>query len=1290
MVMNQKKLRFIKFIRNYFFIASALIAACPNMLCAQNDKTLNFIHLTMNEGLSNNMIQMIFQDSRNFIWFGTEDGLNRFDGYNFIVYRNDKMNPNSLSDNYITSITEDSEGFLWIGTGSGGLNKYDRKTDQFVSYVYNDKNPNSIADNFVRKVYEDRHKQLWIGTANGGLDLFDRKKGIFIHHKPDLKTNTAICSNSVGAIYEDRKGRLWIGSRVKGLDLYDHKTNTFKHFACPFGEGSQNINGIFEDSDQNLWIATIDGLVLFNKETEDFKIFRHDPNNPYSLSNSNINPTIVEDNNKNLWIGTSDGLNLLDKKTMKFYHWQNDRSNPQSLSSNNTMSLFIDKQGILWVGTTTTGVDKNAYKNIGFKNYIHDPNTPGSLPKNTVRSLFVDRDDNVWVGTIGGGLNKWDKANKKFIQYKHKPEDPSSISSDEVTSIGQDHDGNIWIGCWAGGGLNMLSPKGDKFVHFMHDKRDPNSFIEESNIVQKVFEDSFGRLWISSNGVDRFDKQKKTFIHHLSDPKNPKSLGNNWTQSAMLEDKEGNIWIGCWGGLSKLVSPKITGKDPMDDKEYVFENYSHNPEDPNSLSDNRIISLGLGDDGTLWIGTYGGGLDKMIYDIDPKTKAKKARFINYTVKDGLPNDVVFGVLVDKKGFVWIATNNGLSKFDPKNKTFRNFHTENGLQSNQFFWGASYKSESGALYFGGVNGFNSFYPDSLFEDHFVPPVVITDFKIFNQTVEVGPNSRFPTHISECKTLELSYKDEIISFEFSSLDYNAPEKNRYAYMLEGFNKEWVQIDAKHRYITFMNLEPGHYTFKLKGTNSDGIWNPKITTLEIIIKPPFWKTWWFRFASIILILSITISFYRFRINQIKAQKRDLEIQVEARTLEIRAKNEELAQQAEQLALSNHELEKLSLVASHTDNAVIIMDGTGTLEWVNDGFTRLYEHTLESFKISKGSNLLDYNYSDDIKLAITNCLSNKHSVVYEDQIDTASGKHLWIQTVLTPIVDESGEVFKLVAIDSDITNIKKAEKEIFQQNEKISGSIRYAKTIQQAILTFKDNFEDIFHSFIIYKPKDIVSGDFYWFTKIAATDTEPEKVIIAVADCTGHGVPGAFMSMVGSRLISEVVLQRSIHSPRLILDALYKDIRIILRQDQTKNSDGMDIGICLLEPTSEGMQLTFSGAKSGLFYFDGMDKEIKILKSDKISIGGFNTKREFKGFTEIDIQLKHGAQFYLMSDGIIDQNDNQRIRFGTKRMAELLTKVSEYNCEDQKKILEESIRDFQKNESQRDDMTLIGIKLC
>ncbi|RAK02363.1 signal transduction histidine kinase [Larkinella arboricola] len=839
---------------------------------------IRFKHITTDEGLSQSNVTCILQDKRGFMWFGTQDGLNRFDGYTFTVYRNDPKNPASLSHSFIRALYEDRQGRLWVGTDDGGLSLFNRETETFTNYQRSAANLKSISHNQVTTIAEDRQGQLWVGTAGGGLNRFDPVSRTFTHFTHNPAQPGSLGNDFVNDLLVDSKGRVWVATSG-GLDLLDASTRTFRHFRHnPADAGSLSYNNImvlFEDSQKRIWIGTEGGgLNGLNPDQQTFTRFQHSRANANTIGHNDV-ISLAEDQAGTLWIGTRNGgISLLNKSRTTVTRNPYDANNTEGLNNGSIYAMCRDRWGNMWVGTYSGGINFHDRNPPKFEVYRKEKNNDNGLNNNTILSVAEDHQGWVWMGTDGGGLNRLHRETHHYRRYVHRPDDPHSIGSNFVVCVYEDRDHNIWTGNYKGG-LSLWRKETDDFFNFPQTN---DAFGISNESIYAIAEDQQGHIWLGTlgAGVSRYDKKTGTFTHFRPDLQQAGSLSNGFVRSLYCDCK-GVIWVGTQGGLNRFDALQNT-----------FTVYRKNQKSPGSLSNNQVNSIYEDTDGTLWVGTDGG-----LNRFDARTQT----FTVYRQPEGLPNDVIQAITEDTHKNLWISTNKGLSRFSRRSGTFRNYGVSDGLQGSSFSRNAVFVGHDGALFFGGTNGLNLFYPDRLRDNPSLPPVFITDFQLFNQPVAIGaPYSPLRKSISETVEITLEYWQSGFSLKFAALNYSLPEKNQYAYQLEGFEKEWNYV-GNTRTATYTNLDPGEYIFRVKASNNDGIWNEQGTALRITITPPFWHTWWFRAGLVLSSLLIAYLLYRLRIRSIEAQKKVLEKVVSERTAEVLHQKEELQTQSEHL---------------------------------------------------------------------------------------------------------------------------------------------------------------------------------------------------------------------------------------------------------------------------------------------------------------------------------------------------------------------------------------------------------
>jgi signal transduction histidine kinase/ligand-binding sensor domain-containing protein len=835
-----------------------------------------FDHISLEQGLSQSHVLSMLQDSQGFMWFGTEDGLNKYDGYTFTVYKYDPENPNSLSNNWILALFEDHAGTFWIGTRGGGLNSYNRNLDQFTHYQNDPEDPASLSDNEITAIYEGREHVLWVGTHYGGLNRYDQEEQTFTHYQHNPDDPNSLSSNAVTVIYEDQNGILWVGTEDDGLNRFDRETEQWWHFkndpADPHSISHNTITAITKDQTGALWVGTGSGglnkLSLkatggFDPEDQRFIHYQHNPNDRESLGSNEIT-AVYQDLDGALWVGTyGSGLDRFDSELEIFIHYKNLPGDLYSLSNDFVASIYQDREGNLWVGTVAGGINKLDVERWNFAHFQNEPNDPNSLGNNMVRALHQDQDGALWVGTLFGGLDLFDPDSMNWYHFRYNPDDPGSLSSDWVSIIFQDQSGLFWIG--TASGLDRYNPETKTFIHYQPEPDAPPQ--SPSNDVVTIFQEKSGELWIGTfGGLYQFDWEKEIWSQPY--PNNSSDLISLSDAAiwSVYEDKEGVLWIGTLGG----------GLYRFDSEKDVITNYQYNPDEPSGLSSNIVGAMFQDHEGILWISTQVG-----LNRFDPETGI----FNHYLEKDGLPNDAVYCLQEDAQGFLWLSSNLGLSKFDPQRETFLNYDVTDGLQNNEFNAKACEVGDDGEMFFGGINGFNIFYPDQLIDNPYIPPVVITSLTINNEEIAL---TRDADHYQD---IILDWPVDSIEFGYAALSFAQPENNQYAYYLDGFEETWKAVGTR-RFGEYTSLPGGEYTLRIKGSNNNGTWNELGVAMKITVVPPFWQTAWFYGLVIIAALGLFYAGYRVRVRSLEVRGRELEQQVEQRTSELMQTQAELKQ--------------------------------------------------------------------------------------------------------------------------------------------------------------------------------------------------------------------------------------------------------------------------------------------------------------------------------------------------------------------------------------------------------------
>lgn len=769
-----------------------------------------FTRIDITHGLSANQVNTILKDSQGFMWFGTVSGLNRYDGYTFKVFRRDLRDSTSLSDNSIAKLAEGPEGLIWV-TNRNGQDVYDPATGNFERHPEKILKKWGIPADSINNIVKDRQGNFWFITP------------ATVHcYSPATKKATQLPTKAVASMVQDTAGNFWIlhtDGVLERMNERSHAITYRTHMPEQAGSSLLQEYEMIADTDGDLWIfsnSDVQGIYYYNLN----KGFIHyNQNSPSLRLNNNIVRGVVQDNQGLIWIGTDHGgINVIDKRHQTIQYLVNNSENAKSLSQNSINALYRDNSGIVWIGTYKRGFCYYHENIVKFPLYQHQLFAGNSLPYDDVNRFAEDAKGNLWIGTNGGGLIYFDRTRNTYTQYLHDAGNPNSPSGNVIVSLLIDHTGKLWIGSYFGG---LDSFDGQRFIHYRHDPANPASLSDNS--VWEIFEDSRRQLWIGtlSGGLNLLDRNSGQFQHFNKDITN--TLRSTYV-SAMLEDRQHNLWIGTSDGID------------VRDNSGHFTHYDSEGPDDNRISNRNVICLFEDSRGMIWIGTREG-----LNLFDPHTK----KFRIFRREDGLPDNTVLNILEDNDHTLWMSTANGLSNLSivKGQYQFKNYDESDGLQGREFNENAALKTRQGELIFGGGNGFNLFYPHTIAVNHNVPPVVLTDFQIFNKSMapgeEINGRELLSQSISRTKTITLKYRENVFSISFAALNYFHPEKNQYMYMLEGFNNEWLTTDGQLRMATYTNLDPGDYIFRVKASNNDGVWTEQPLELHIKILPPFWRT-------------------------------------------------------------------------------------------------------------------------------------------------------------------------------------------------------------------------------------------------------------------------------------------------------------------------------------------------------------------------------------------------------------------------------------------------------------------
>lgn len=945
-----------------------------------------FYHLTSEDGLSQSTIQAIHQDHEGYVWFGSQFGLNRYDGSKIRVYHHSPEDPHSLGDDAIRVIYEDSRKNLWIGTQISGLNLYDRNKDRFIRFLGEPDEWETPSANTIWALLEDNRNTFWVGTAHG-LNIMDRDEKTFtrIFHDPD--DPSTLTSNQITTLFEDSRGSLWVGT-ANGFNLYNPDDQTFTRYqyfrTSNNSEPLGTVRVIYEDSRGTLWVGTHqNGLFRFDTETETFDRFIHKAEDPFSIGGNSVFD-LLEDSRGNLWIGTSNnGLNIFDHNTEQFYRFEQDVTNPFSINNNAIHSLYESRENILWAGTFAGGVNFLELKPETFTHFKNEPNNPHSLSNNVVQSIFQDRHGNIWIGTDGGGLNLFDPATNRFRHYVHEPENSNSLSANVVLDIHETEEG-LWLGTYAGG-VDLFDPETNRFQNYRNRPDDPHSL--GTNFVYSIHECSEELLWFATNngGIATFDRQSGEWRRYMTDPTNP---GDDTTIShndvrAIFEDSHGDIWIGAYGGNA----------DRFSRDENRFFNY--NLTNTGGLLASAAQYFYEDKHGKVWVATRGGGL--MYYD------RENDRILPFEFTGERPGNMIHSIIEDDNGKLWLGTNDGIARLDSETGEVAIYGREHGLQSREYNPGAVLKDQNGMLYFGSVSGFVRFHPDSVRIDSTTYPVVLTDFLIFNEPVPIdSDDSRFMLeyHINQTEQLVLPHTASVFSFGFTALNFGTVKGDRFAYKLEGFDENWNYVGSQ-RMATYTNLNPGNYRFLVRSGNRHGVWGEPTVSLPLTITPPFWKTWWFNGMMVVVFALGITGIFRVRIQKIRRRNILLEKQVRERTQKLQQAN---AAKNKLFSIVAHDLRNIaSTIVSWTDLVKMSAESDSNEE-VKEYVGYLHQSTTQFSGFLK--NLLEWARAQQDEIVYSPQTLNLKEVVNDVLAqETAAAKNKQIE--LCSKIDEEFEVY-------------------------------------------------------------------------------------------------------------------------------------------------------------------------------------------------------------------------------------------------------------------------------------------
>ncbi len=827
---------------------------------------IGFDHITTDEGLSTGTVNCIFKDSKGFIWIGTADGLNRYNAYNIEVFKYNPKDPNSIGGNVITSIAEDKDGRIWVATRNKGISIYDWSTTQFTQLKHDAQDSRSLPSDEIKFVFRDSQDRMIVGTIGAGLCLYNPKENNFEIFRHDPDDESSISNNAIHDIIEDSPGKFWLGCNSGAVDYFDMASNrSIRYVYNDNYKLNVNRKPILKDRSGNIWVGTDgNGIYILDPVTGKFTRMTRES----SGLTHNIITFLYEHENGQIWIGTDGtGINIYDPLSKSFQYIRSNPFDERSLSSDAVYDLYEDNSGLFWVSTFRGGVNLYSPYKSKFRHYKKIPGDENSLSFNSVISVAESSDGKIWIGTDGGGLDLFDPINETFEHFKHNPNNANSLSSNVIKAICEDSDGIVWTGTYAAG-MNKYNPRTGRYKRYYADPGNPRAL--SGNNVWGFLEDRRGNLWVAvlGGGLSLLDRNTDTFTNFQHDNADPKSISGDVVKT-LFEDSRGNFWVGT----------ESNGINLMDRDNRTFKQFRHDPFDSTTVCGNNIHTIFEDRQGNLLIGTESG---MCTFDYG------KSKFVPHPANAYLPNTVIVGIQEDASGYLWISTNYGLARFDPSSpESTIAFDKNDGLQGNEFNYTSSIYTSSGFMVFGGTEGFNIFRPDEINFNAYDPNIIISGFKLFDKEINAGDEFKgdvvFTEPLINLTNLELNYKQNVFEIEFASLDYTTPGRNKYRYKLEGFDDEWITVDARKRSATYMNLPPDEYVFKVYGTNNDGKESIKNRVLYITVTPPFWNTWWFRIVALVVIGSLLTAAYQWRVRSLKSQRIQLRNEVAHRTAEL-----------------------------------------------------------------------------------------------------------------------------------------------------------------------------------------------------------------------------------------------------------------------------------------------------------------------------------------------------------------------------------------------------------------------
>jgi signal transduction histidine kinase/ligand-binding sensor domain-containing protein/DNA-binding response OmpR family regulator len=1194
----------------------------------QQPANYHFQYLKVEDGLPQNTINAIAKDAFGFMWFGTNNGISRYDGFTFESFKSEENQPGSLPDNMISAIEPGNDKKLWIGS-SNGLSYFDPSKDCIIKFSTQENGCQQISK--VSSIVSQSDK-IWVGTSDNGIFLLETdKNGKYELVSHYCKQENNLIENAITVIYKTYDNKIWVGT-ISGVYIYNEVERKFALFTANNTiSPTVYVNDLFESSNGDLYIATFNGLSVINKNAQ-FAIWHFpDFSDPFTLAHGTVNK-ISEDIRGGILVGSLGGLQSFDPATGRFYLFPEDGPEHFKLNNKFINTIYCDLSGNVWVGTEKGGINKfNVYqKPFGF--YANDPNNPNSLNENTINSILKEN-DHLWIGTAGGGLNSVDLRTGNFTHYKYNAFNNQTLSSDFISSILRGSDGNLWVGSW-GGGLNCL--KGSSLNPTIQRITATTPGYQNDLVdyfVSALLEDERGFLVIGAQGgLSTLTLSTHKFTTLVS--QNP-SIRQITEVGCILKDSKDYYWVGTRNGLFRFPANSIRNTDQP---ELAIENlqfFTNIESDSLSLPGRYIISLIEDSKGFVWAGTYGNGFCKIAVQKDGTIRCR-----SFSQKDGLSNNVTYCLQEDELGNIWISTDYGLSRLDTKTLQFRNFYKQDGLLNNQFYWSASSKSNDGELYFGGTEGLNFFKPEYVLEYKYIATPEVTKFKIFNQEVKAGSIFhkttviKKPIYISD--TIYLSYRDNNISFDFSAFDYYLPEKTSFAYMIREIDKDWINVPAQRRFATYSNLDGGTYHFLLKASNCDGIWNEKPTEVTIFITPPFWKTRWFTILMIVSVVLITFFIIQLQMRSIIHQKKVLEEKVIIRTKKIEDQKIILEKQAVDLIESNHKLERRQIqieqqkeelenknneISSQRDELILL---NNKVEEINQKQLSFFTNISHEFRtpltliISPLEKLINKFKSDDETKSILNILNRN-----------AQRLLLLINQLLEIRKIETGNQ----ELQVEISDTKSFLLEIFDSFEELAqkNEIEYSNNISITGETWidKEKMENVVYNLLANAFKFTSPGGKITLKVNSFTLEEDLFLTISVTD-TGIGISPEQIERLFDRFYQVTESKNHKYSGTGIGLSLVKSlVEIMYGKVEVKSEPGIGSEFIVTIPVNKQFFANHEIDTSGQVFESGIRNKVAILYDQIIESPKVNFNHEGKDFPKIlVIEDNQDMRLYICSN--------------------------------------------------------------